>query len=213
MTKLLASLTRAGVLQAGTAKPKGGALVAAAAPPPGDASAGGLALPVELHPVLRAIREGRPLQCQTCGVRFGADGREELRQHMDFHFRRNRRATKTGVVPPGRRWLLPAAAWLTADPVAEVEVEKEGAAAVSVFDAFDPTGGGAAAAAADEAKASKPPVPIVRAPSNVTKPTCQLCGEPIEMFWDGDAAEWMLRDAVVCEGGDADKFCHSACIA
>ena len=44
------------------------------------------------------------------------------------------------------------------------------------------------------------------------RPTCKLCGEAIEMFWDGDKAEWMLRDAVAVEG-EPDVFCHSACIA
>ena len=38
------------------------------------------------------------------------------------------------------------------------------------------------------------------------------CGEAIEMFWDGDKAEWMLRDAVAIEG-EPDVFGHSACIA
>ena len=85
----------------GRVEAHGRAPVPAAPLPPGDPAAGGVSLPAELHTVLRAIREGRLLQCR-CGVRFGgADGREARRAHMDFHFRRNRRATKTGVAPRG----------------------------------------------------------------------------------------------------------------
>ena len=31
----------------------------------------------------------RPLQCKTCGLRFAETQREELREHMDGHFRKN----------------------------------------------------------------------------------------------------------------------------
>ena len=40
--------------------------------------------------------------------------------------------------------------------------------------------------------------------------TCVLCGEPIEMFFDADAAEWMMRDAV--QAGDGE-YTHASCAA
>ena len=51
---------------------------------------------------------------------------------------------------------------------------------------------------------------LLRAPSDVSRVTCALCGEPIEMFWDGDAAEWMMRDAIGVADG---QYAHTSCAA
>ena len=48
------------------------------------------------------------------------------------------------------------------------------------------------------------------APSEVSRLTCFQCGEPIEMFFDDDASEWMLRDAVTASDGTG-RICHANC--
>jgi hypothetical protein len=53
---------------------------------------------------------------------------------------------------------------------------------------------------------------VIRAPSDVSHIRCDLCGEQIEMFWDGGAAEWMMRDAVLAADGSG-KYCHATCAA
>ena len=55
----------------------------------------------------------------------------------------------------------------------------------------------------------KPPLPILRAPSNVSTLTCPLCGDPIEMFYDDDAAEtWLLFNGLE----QADQRCRDAVV-
>lgn len=208
VTKLLAALTKGGVLQKVA---KGHAAGGAPPPPRRGGAAANAGLSDSLAVILHSITDGRPLQCKMSGVRFASDEQEKLRQHMDYLFRRNQRTKKTGAAPPCRRWCLPVAEWIALDPISEVEIEKEGAAAPSIFDIFA-SASGDATSVEPASKADKKEVPIVRAPSNVTRPTCKLCGEAIEMFWDGDKAEWMLRDAVAIEG-EPDVFGHSACIA
>ena len=51
---------------------------------------------------------------------------------------------------------------------------------------------------------------VLRAPSDVSRVACSLCGENIVMFFDNDAMEWMMRDAVATGEG---AFAHSACLA
>ena len=53
---------------------------------------------------------------------------------------------------------------------------------------------------------------MVRAPSDVSHVTCALCGEPIEMFFDSESAEWMMRDAVLAADGSG-LYHHTACAA
>lgn len=210
VSKLLASLAAAGVLQAGSGAhgpPEGGPGVrggngvgsrppANAPPPP----------PAGLARVLWSLHEARPLQCKTCGVRFGTDGRDGLRQHMDSHFRRNMRAKAGGVAPPSRRWMLPSASWARwqFDESANANIKRT---AVSVFDAIE---GGAGRLSFEETSPAKVPVPIMRAPSEVSRLACFQCGEPIEIFFDEAASDWMLRDAVTaCDG--TERICHGAC--
>ena len=78
-------------------------------------------------------------------------------------------------------------------------------AAPSVFDAFDTAG-------AKESAPAAAPVPLLRAPSEVSRLACFKCGEPIDMFYDKEASEWMLRDAVTAKDGTG-RIGHSACLA
>ena len=164
VSKLLASLAAAGVLQ----QPAAGAGGAPSrTPPPPDVAPmpppqGGLAA------VLWKLHEARPLQCKTCGVRFGSDGREELRKHMDFHFRRNMRGKAGGVAPPSRRLMLPLDRWITY-AWSEAEWEENDKAAPSLFDAID--------ASTKEAEApAAAPVPVRRVP-----PCCLSALPPIRL--------------------------------
>ena len=332
VSKLLASLAAAGVIQTG-ASSAGAASGPVKPPPPSMAvppppPAGGLAA------VLWKLHEARPLQCQTCGLRFEAGAREELRvvrrasprrgcppprkrcvrragnscapppptrhrrgaspplcsrrrapftlgpaakrpscaQHMDFHFRRNMRGKTAGIAPASRRWMLPIDSWIkyTYDetetkqrcaapaawparptrlartahapetlsaaalrtvtprprlgmpsgachslvthcwPRAHQDSDyphllRSDSAAPSVFDAFDTAG-------AKESAPAAAPVPLLRAPSEVSRLACFKCGEPIDMFYDKEASEWMLRDAVTAKDGTG-RIGHSACLA
>ena len=91
------------------------------------------------------------MQCKTCGVRFAEAQREELRAHMDLHFKRNMRGKAAGVAPPSRRWLLPLDSWLTHSS-AEIEAEAAKGTA-SAFDGVD----AAPADAKDEDAPKAPP--------------------------------------------------------
>ena len=198
VSKLLASLAAAGVLKTSGVSAGGGGAPTSAPPAPPPPPAG-------LARVLWTLHEARPLQCKTCGVRFGADGRDELRKHMDFHFRRNMRGKAGGIAPPSRRWMLPLNGWLKWQ-FDESEKAESNKAVISVFDAIAGGTEGFGGEPAPEAA----PVPLMRAPSEVSRLACFQCGEPIEMFFDEAADDWMLRDAVTANDGTA-RICHSAC--
>ena len=250
VSKLLASLAAAGVLQPSSGPSGGpGGSGAGAAPPAaaGTVSAKGRWVPPPPPPggqrdqseLLWRLYDARPLQCKTCGLRFAEVQREELRQHMDSHFKKKMRGKATGIAPPSRRWMMPLEEWIThSNSEADLDTQQEKEAA-SVFDAIDAS---STAEKKPEAPIKPPPQvrppattciqpppnapprafseccchacyccpQMVRAPSDVTHATCNLCGEPIEMFWDGDAAEWMMRDAIVAPDG---SYCHASCAA
>jgi len=190
VSKLLGKLAEAGLLKPPPSKPATPP-EARAGPPPG------------LPGILWKLTQARPLQCKTCGARFGEEQREELRVHMDWHFRRNMRGKASGAPPPSRRWLLPLSDWI-AHEFSEAEGAEADQAQPSAFDAF-----GEAAPPAETKEVAK--VPILRAPSDVSRLSCFQCGEPVEMFFDDTTSEWMLRDAARATDG-TDRIGHAACV-
>ena len=102
--------------------------------------------------------------------------------------------------------MRPLAEWVTY--TYDERAEEGERTSASVFDAIESGGADKKKSAADEPK----PVPVLRAPSDVSRIACTLCGEAIEMFYDDAAMEWMMRDAVPAKD-DPTKFAHSACMA
>jgi hypothetical protein len=102
--------------------------------------------------------------------------------------------------------MLPLGRWLKWRYSEESAADEK--AAPSVFDVFG-TNRAYTDAGTDEdgAEAAGEP-PMMRAPSNVTKVVCATCSEPVDMFWDLGAEEWMLRGAVTDSKGG---ICHLAC--
>lgn len=44
------------------------------------------------------------VQCQTCGIRFLSTAIDRYNEHLDWHFRRNRREKEEMKVAKFRRW-------------------------------------------------------------------------------------------------------------
>ena len=134
VSKLLASLTAAGVLKTGGAAASSSAATEWKPPPPAPG-------PRTQTELLWRLHEMRPLQCKTCGLRFAESQREELRKHMDKHFKRNQvvgQAKQEGSSAPliSRKWMLPLAEWINHAHEPEKE-EEEGGTSASVFDALE----------------------------------------------------------------------------
>ena len=57
--------------------------------------------------VLQRLYTG--IQCSSCGVRFMAADTEQYREHLDWHFRQNRKEKEEIKVAKFRRWYYAAA--------------------------------------------------------------------------------------------------------
>ena len=126
---------------------------------------------------------------------------------MDWHFKLKQRASSKGAVPPSRRWLHSIDDWVSHVPAFEAEEDKP---QPSAFDAPTTVAAPAAAPADETAAAAAPALgsQVLRAPPDCDRVVCLHCGEAIEMFWDADDEEWLLRDAVHTTGG---RICHASC--
>ncbi len=134
---------------------------------------------------------GKP--CPSCGVRFQSN--EKYQQHLDWHFKQNRRDEKTRALRnQSRAWFVSASAWHqdTGNEAAQVAAEA------------NPFGESAAAAAAAAAEN----VPPSRVLADESQPMCAICKEHFTRLWVEDEDQWMY-DEVERFGG---SLVHSVCL-
>lgn len=116
------------------------------------------------------------VQCKEDGLRFASQ--DELQEHMDLVFRKNReRADRSrGVV--SRVWGPKASTWAA--------VERLVPSIVKAPDVVDDVDEPSSAVADDEPKVAVPDTPT----------NCRVCGEPFQVQWDDASQDWILADAV-----------------
>lgn len=59
-------------------------------------------------PIVKFLYDSLPSQCKQCGVRFPDDtaGRKRLQDHLDTHFRQNRKANQAAGRGYSRSWFI-----------------------------------------------------------------------------------------------------------
>ncbi|KAK3591756.1 hypothetical protein CHS0354_019528 [Potamilus streckersoni] len=137
------------------------------------------------------------IQCSSCGTRFTLDDTDKYREHLDWHFRQNKRDKKEYKVTRCKKWFYGMHDWTQYEEVGDTEE----IARSSIFEQMmAPTPAPAAPA--------QMPFTLIKVPegASVTKcpratgedkdDLCEICHEPFEQYWDEDQEEWHLRDAI-----------------
>ncbi|KAJ1672438.1 mRNA 3' end processing factor, partial [Spiromyces aspiralis] len=168
---------------------------------------------------------------------MSAKDKVKMQEHLDWHFRRNRRAKERSYRIPLRGWFVPRDFWECAKELENNEID-----ALSLpfegepkpgdgfgDDEYDETtgtskgrrvyrdsGGPDGSAEAGVMVAGRRSNSILQSlrnkrvaidPSDQNK-TCPVCREKFDVFWSDDDEEWMCRNAVV---GDDGVLCHATC--
>nr|KAG5689304.1 hypothetical protein BaRGS_022028 [Batillaria attramentaria] len=145
------------------------------------------------------------IQCSSCGCRFAMEDTERYRQHLDWHFRLNKREKEAAKVASFRKWYFELNDWILYQSIEESEENLTSALfeedlarhnqeePSATFTFHTPAG-----------------VQVTHNPTatgNETEDVCVICGDPFEQYWDEEAEEWHLRNAV----GVAGKTYHPVC--
>ncbi|KAH8105907.1 hypothetical protein BXZ70DRAFT_917301 [Cristinia sonorae] len=144
-----------------------------------------------------------PGQCKHCGIRFSDSsiGKQKMQDHMDMHFRQNRKAGQATGRGHSRGWFISVEDW-TND--SEVDIKGKGRAGAPRSMK--------AAAAADAAKvdAELRALYVVVPPGDEAKRlSCPICNERLEPEFMEDDEEWVWKNAV----NKDDKIFHATCHA
>jgi len=149
-----------------------------------------------------------PSQCKQCGVRFGDDasGRKAMDDHLDMHFRQNRKVNQNQGRGHSRSWFVSLEDWLhegTSDVKGKRRVDGSSSSSLKART-------GAEAVQRDaELRAQFVVVP----PGDEAKSiSCPICKETMTSEFLEDDEEWVWRNAVKRDGRIYHATCHSEAI-
>ncbi|KAI8441176.1 hypothetical protein MSG28_009410 [Choristoneura fumiferana] len=133
------------------------------------------------------------MQCSGCGARFPPEHTVRYSQHLDWHFRQNRRERDSARRAHSRDWHYDLADWLQYEELEDLEERKKSW--------FETTGLLSTAAAAPA------PAPPSVAAGPPARAACALCGDTFLQFYNEDREEWHLRNSVSHEGQNYHPLC------
>ncbi|GBP76226.1 Pre-mRNA cleavage complex 2 protein Pcf11 [Eumeta japonica] len=136
------------------------------------------------------------MQCSGCGTRFPPEHTVRYSQHLDWHFRQNRRERDSARRAHSRHWHYDLSDWVQYEEIEDLEEREKN---------WFETGGveGEAEGIVEVPEGEAPSVPA-GAPEDQH---CALCGDKFDQFYNEDKEEWHLRKAVRHE----DKNYHPLC--
>ncbi|KAI9063314.1 hypothetical protein FKP32DRAFT_1628211 [Trametes sanguinea] len=155
-------------------------------------------------PLVELLYNKLPTQCKQCGIRFPStsNGKKQFEDHLDMHFRQNRKASQAVGRGHSRSWFISLEDWIHGD---SADVKGKGRA--------DGRAMSSKAAAAEEAakrEAELRAMHVVVPPGDEAKPiSCPICKEHLKSEFLEDEEEWVWRNAIKKD----DRIYHATCHA
>ncbi|GLH15248.1 Uncharacterized protein GBIM_19614 [Gryllus bimaculatus] len=151
-------------------------------------------LKVRQPALIAALYSG--IQCSSCGVRFAPEQTMKYSQHLDWHFRQNRRDRDNTRKAQSRKWYYDISDWIQFEEIEDLEERAQ-----SWFETQQ------AAEGRSEEKESIE-VPSVPAGDSAEDTACDVCHDKFEQFYNEETEEWHLRLAVRVEGKTYHPLCY-----
>ncbi|XP_037712499.1 uncharacterized protein LOC119548976 isoform X6 [Drosophila subpulchrella] len=142
------------------------------------------------------------MQCSSCGVRFPPEQTIKYSQHLDWHFRQNRRERDSTRKVTSRRWYYDLNDWRQYEEIEDVEEREK-----NFLEAQGQPGGIEALEELSQQRSLDSPVPTCAAGTDDVDHCCDMCHEKFEQFYNEELEEWHLRSAIRVE----DKIYHPLC--
>ncbi|XP_026836593.1 uncharacterized protein LOC6549106 isoform X4 [Drosophila erecta] len=142
------------------------------------------------------------MQCSSCGVRFPPEQTIKYSQHLDWHFRQNRRERDSTRKATSRRWYYDLNDWRQYEEIEDVEEREK-----NFLEAQGQPGGIEALEEVSQQRSLDSPVPTCAAGTDDVDHSCDMCHEKFEQFYNEELEEWHLRSAIRVE----DKIYHPLC--
>ncbi|XP_054263515.1 uncharacterized protein LOC128986927 isoform X2 [Macrosteles quadrilineatus] len=133
------------------------------------------------------------IQCNSCGVRFPPEQTMKYSQHLDWHFRQNRRDKDSSRTAQTRRYYYDVSDWVQFEEIEDLEERAQ-----PWFEMQDGAG--------EEDEPERIMV-SVRAADYPEEAACHICHDKFESFYNEEKDEWHLRNAADHEGNLVHPIC------
>jgi pre-mRNA cleavage complex 2 protein Pcf11 len=144
------------------------------------------------------------MQCSSCGLRFPPEQTIKYSQHLDWHFRQNRRDRDSQRRAHSRKWYYDTADWIRYEEIEDLEEREKNFFETQQIEGMEQGGDDSNHARLGADSAAVPSCPA--GPDDLTR-CCDMCHDPFEHFYNEETEEWHLRLALKVD----DKFYHPIC--
>jgi pre-mRNA cleavage complex 2 protein Pcf11 len=148
------------------------------------------------------------IQCSTCGLRFPPEQTLRYSQHLDWHFRQNRREKDSAKKAQSRKWYYDVSDWIQFEEIEDLEDRGQLNVCYLLHyhaNEFEfPAQSWFETQEEDKPEEVEAEIPTVLAGENNS---CEMCHELFEQFYNNEKDEWHFRDAIRVD----DKVYHPHC--
>ncbi|XP_074026101.1 uncharacterized protein [Leptinotarsa decemlineata] len=141
------------------------------------------------------------MQCSSCGMRFSPEASMKYSQHLDWHFRQNRRGKRNCRVANSRRWYYSLSDWKNYEELEDLKEREK-----SYFDQQQQHAGDVGEEAEDDVI-----IPSVSADPESTDECCDVCRDKFDYFFNEEKEEWHLKNAIRVEDKTYHPLCYEDC--
>ncbi|EIW82099.1 hypothetical protein CONPUDRAFT_136662 [Coniophora puteana RWD-64-598 SS2] len=147
--------------------------------------------------IVHLLYDRLPVQCKQCGTRFTSDtnGKKDMEDHMDMHFKQNRKASQNVGRGHSRSWFVNLDDWL--------DEKGKGRGRPANAKAF------AVAEAAEHDANLRSQYVVVPSGEEAMPISCPICKESLKSEFLEDDEEWVWKNAVKRD----DRIYHATCHA
>ncbi|XP_055614328.1 pre-mRNA cleavage complex 2 protein Pcf11-like isoform X2 [Uranotaenia lowii] len=143
------------------------------------------------------------MQCSSCGVRFPPEQTMKYSQHLDWHFRQNRRDRDSARKAHSRKWYYDVSDWIQYEEIEDLEEREKNWFETQQGEQIEFNGDGDQGGGRN---VDSPP-PSCPAGSDEVEKRCHMCHDEFEQFYNEETEEWHLRNAIRVE----DDIYHPLC--
>ncbi|XP_049279637.1 uncharacterized protein LOC125762019 isoform X1 [Anopheles funestus] len=158
------------------------------------------------------------MQCSSCGVRFPPEQTMKYSQHLDWHFRQNRRDRDSARKAHSRKWYYDVSDWIQYEEIEDLEEREKNWFETQQTDQGDLKKGGSAGGGGGLSSSAidgdefmshdDSPQPSCPAGSDESDRQCHMCHDMFEHFYSEETEEWHLKNAIRIEGSTYHPLCY-----